>query len=410
MLIINLFTSGANWLASQTVADKLVTIGAVAAPQPTPGEDGTMPDTKDKSRSANEEARSQTAITELSHLERMSAVCEFFARGMTVGEILKAMEKRYGRAGKMNREMPYKLVREAGQRGFLRYVAPPDHAFERRISDHFLWLNRVNVVRTVVTIDVARETAAMLLRLVQECHRNEPDRNEVHVGFAAGLSMREVAQSLATLLTYPVPGLPETIVFHGLLSGHDAGDPTTDPNSYFTFFIHPPTIQIKPRFFGFRAPAIVNTHSMPEFMGIQDIIDAREAAQELDIIVTSGSDWNDPHSSLFNCMQRSQSTLDTLRAEGTVGDMMWRPIGKTTPVTTATEIRALTLLELNDLPGFIESGKHVLLMMGPCAKCDRHKGSILRYILAQKQHLVTHVVADSRTAGYVVDLIERKQI
>jgi DNA-binding transcriptional regulator LsrR (DeoR family) len=367
-----------------------------------------MPKANDKQEAAgSEEASPKSVITELSHLERMSAVCKLFTQGKTVKGIMDAMYDKYGNAGRMKRETPYKLVREAGERGFLKYVAPPDHAFQHAISNHFLWLKRVNVVRTVVPLDVARETAAMLLRLVQECHRNNKKRNEVHIGFAAGLSMREVAQSFATLLTYPVPDLPDTIVFHAMLSGHDPGDPTTDPNSFFTFYLHPPTPQIKTRFVGFRAPAIVNTTSMPEFMGVRDIIDAREAAQELDIIVTSGSDWNDPDSSLFRCMKRSQSTLDTLRAEGTVGDMLWRPLSETSPVLTATEIRALTLLELSDLPDFIKRGKNVLLMLGPCARCDRHKGSIMRTILSQEQHLVTHVVADSRTGGYVAKLIDQ---
>jgi len=202
----------------------------------------------------------------------------------------------------------------------------------------------------------------------------------------------------------------DTIVFHAMLSGHDPGDPTTDPNNFFTFYIHPPTLQFKTRFVGFRAPAIVNTASMPEFMGVRDIIDAREAAQEIDIIVTSGSDWNDPDSSLFRCMERSQSTLDTLLADGTVGDMLWRPLSETSPVMTATEIRALTLLELTELPDFIQRGKNVLLMLGPCARCDRHKGALLKTILCQERHIVTHVVADSRTGGYVAKLIEERKI
>jgi hypothetical protein len=370
-----------------------------------------MPKASDKQNAAASQGDApKRVVTELSHLERMSAVCELFTEGKTVKEILEIMVERYGAAGKMKRETPYKLVREAGERRFLKYVAPPHHAFQHAISDHFMWLKRVNVVYTIVPLDVARETAAMLLRLVQECHKSNKQRNEVHIGFAAGLSMREVAQSFATLLTYPVPGLPDTIVFHAMLSGHDPGDPTTDPNNFFTFFLHPPTLQVTPRFVGFRAPAIVNTASMPEFMGVRDIVDAREAAQELDIIVTSGSDWDDPDSSLFRCMERSQSTLDTLRAEGTVGDMLWRPLGETAPVLTATEIRALTLVELSDLPDFIARGKHVLLMLGPCAKCQRHKGAIMKTILCQEQHIVTHAVADSRTGGHVAQLIAEGKI
>jgi DNA-binding transcriptional regulator LsrR (DeoR family) len=353
------------------------------------------------------DSRLREPITELSHLERMFAVCDLFVQGKTVSEILKEMEARYGKAGKMKRETPYKLVREAGKRGFIHFTPPPDHAFERRISDHFFWLNRVNVVRTVVPLDTARETANVLLRLVQDCHRKNPERDEVHIGFAAGLSMRAVAQFFAHKLTYPQPDMPDTIVFHAMLSGHDKGDPTTDPNSYFSYYVHPPTLQTNVRFVGFRAPAIVRTSSIADFMEIPELTEAYDEAGELDIIATSGADWEDEHSSLLNCMKRSESTLQTLRDAGTVGDMLWRPLGETAPVTIATEIRALTLVELGQLPEFIERGKHVLLMLGPCSVCNRHKGEILKTILSQDMHLVSHVVADSRTAGYLVKLIDR---
>jgi len=173
-----------------------------------------MPNKKEKRGAAPDaEAGPKSVITELSHMERMSAVCNLFAKGKTVGQILEEMEERYGNAGKMKRETPYKLVREAGERGLLRYAAPPDHAFERRISNHFLWLKRVNVVRTVLPLDVARETAAMLLRLVQECHKNNKKRNEVHIGFAAGLD--RILLKLMEECSEPDSGPLVFVVSHG---------------------------------------------------------------------------------------------------------------------------------------------------------------------------------------------------
>lgn len=102
-------------------------------------------------------------------------------------------------------------------------------------------------------------------------------------------------------------------------------------------------------------------------------------------------------------MERSESAMQTLLGAGTVGDMLWRPLSATAPVTTESEIRALTAVELDDLPNFINQGKHVLLMMGPCGVCNRHKGAILKTILSQDLHLVSHLVTDSRTAGYLVN-------
>ena len=232
----------------------------------------------------------------------------------------------------------------------------------------------------------------------------------VHIGFAAGLSMRQVAQSFAELLTYPAPDLPKKIVFHAMLSGHDPGNPTTDPNNFFTFFLHPPALKVETKFVGFRAPTIVRTSAIPIFMEIQEITDAFDAASQLDIIVTSGSDWADEHSSLRLCMKRSSSTLQTLREAGTLVDMLWRPIGANGPITTATELRALTLVELGDLTEFIESGKHVLLMLGPCGVCNEHKGRVFETIVSQKNQLVSHVVADSRTTAHLVTAIEEGRI
>jgi hypothetical protein len=141
-------------------------------------------------------------------------------------------------------------------------------------------------------------------------------------------------------------------------------------------------------------------------MEIQDISNAYERVGEIDIIATSGADWSDPHDSLLRCMKTSESSFQTLQDEGVVGDLMWRPLGAKNPILTPTELRALTLVELTDLPGFIEQGKKVLLMLGPCAECNRHKGSILQTILSQDMQLVTHVVVDSRTAGYLVKAID----
>jgi DNA-binding transcriptional regulator LsrR (DeoR family) len=359
---------------------------------------------------AGDKTQNEEVIAEMDHMERISAVCDLFTKGKTVKEIMEEIKECYPGFGTLKRETPYKYVREAGTRGFLRYVPPPHHVFAKRITDRFYRLKRLNIVHTAASFDVARETANMLLRLVQQCHKSDPKKNEVHIGFAAGLSMRQVAQVFAELLAYPAPDLPKKIVFHAMLSGHDPGNPTTDPNNFFTFFLQPPVLHIKTEFVGFRAPTIVRTSAIPIFMEIEEITDAFDAVGQLDIIVTSGSDWNDPDSSLRRCMRRSASTLQTLQEEGTVGDMLWRPLGKTAPVMTATELRALTLVELGDLTEFIDRGKHVLLMLGPCAACNRHKGPIFKTILSQEQQLVTHAVADSRTAAYLIKAMDEGRI
>jgi DNA-binding transcriptional regulator LsrR (DeoR family) len=254
------------------------------------------------------------------------------------------------------------------------------------------------VVRTTIATDVARETARLLLRLVRECHLEDKKRNEVHIGFAAGLSMREVAQVFAKLLTYPEPDLPENIAFHALVAGHDPRDPTTDPNAFFTFFLTPPSITIKPSFMGLHAPAMVPWQEIKKLRSTPEIREAYDAAKQLDIVVTSGSDWNDEHSALRFCMERSQSSMTTLRNLGVIGDMLWRPISERGPILQRTAVRALTVLELSDLPTLIRKKKRVLLMLGPCAVCHHPKGRLLKGILSHEEQLASHLVVDSGTA------------
>jgi hypothetical protein len=62
----------------------------------------------------------------------------------------------------------------------------------------------------------------------------------------------------------------------------------------------------------------------------------------------------------------------------------------------------MTAVGLEELPGLIGKGTRVVLAVGHCPLCLRHKAPILRTILAQKQPYVTHVVVDSFTAREVV--------
>ena len=61
-------------------------------------------------------------------------------------------------------------------------------------------------------------------------------------------------------------------------------------------------------------------------------------------------------------------------------------------------MRAVTLMELSDLPDFIKRGKQVLLLVGPCGQCGGPKEEVLESVLTHKRKLITHLVVDSRSA------------
>jgi hypothetical protein len=163
-----------------------------------------------------------------------------------------------------------------------------------------------------------------------------------------------------------------------------------------------PLREVNVRFVGLRSPAIMKTGQYRELMKQDEIHQAFLAAEKLDIIVTSGAEWDDAHSQLRVGMDKSEESLRILEEGGCVGDILWRPLGPSGPVETPTPYRAMTLFELSALPGFISRGGRVLLMLGPCGGCGRAKGKLLKTVLDQEQHLVTDLAVDTRTATTVV--------
>jgi DNA-binding transcriptional regulator LsrR (DeoR family) len=295
------------------------------------------------------------------------------------------------------REYIYRFLREAGKRGHLKYQPPPHIRYQEQLRNHHRWLRDASVVRTTYSEHVAQRAALALLRLVTACH-TEQGSEDVHIGFAGGHAMRAVTRAFADLLCEPAKDLPKRIVFHAMVAGFQPEDPTTEPNTFFTYMLEP-TIQIEPRFQGLSAPSIVYPEDMTRLKELPEIAEAFEAAKQIDIIVTSGADWLDEHSALQMRMKRSEESIRILREHGCVGDLLWRPIAEDGPIEVWTELRALTLVELSDLPAFIRNGKHVLLMLGPCALCNRPKGDLLRAILNQRTPLITELVVDSKTAS-----------
>jgi DNA-binding transcriptional regulator LsrR (DeoR family) len=63
----------------------------------------------------------------------------------------------------------------------------------------------------------------------------------------------------------------------------------------------------------------------------------------------------------------------------------------------------MTILRLCELSKLIKKEtKHVLLVAGPCHKCHKSKAKVVKAILDQHDHLITHLVTDSRCARQVL--------
>jgi DNA-binding transcriptional regulator LsrR (DeoR family) len=328
--------------------------------------------------------------------EVLAAVCKYFCKGHTATEIREIMQKRHG--VEMRREDPYQFISLAASRGWIRFIPPYEHTLREQIKNRCGWLQGVEVVHTSVFDDVGYHGARLLLELLQK-HRMPPySKDVVHVGFAGGHSMRKTAQAFAQLLREPAEGLPKTVVFHAMVTGCDVDEPSTDPNAFFTYFLQDTALQIESKFVGLHAPIVVQSKDYAALRALKGIKEAYASAQDLDIIITSGASWSDPDSMLRQYSEQSPKTREALEKAGCVCDILWRPIGRTGPIEVETEIRAMTLIELQDLPRFIAQGKHVLLVLGPCVACNRPKTEMLEVILKVTPRLITHLVVDSGTA------------
>lgn len=339
--------------------------------------------------------RSRERRNGLDQTEVLTAVCKFFCKGHTASEIKHLMKERHGID--MPREEPYQLISFAASQGWVRFVAPCEYALRAQIKKRCRRLE-VEVIHTSVFDDVGYHAAEMLVDLLQKHGEPPYSKDEVHIGFAGGHAMRKVAQTFAGLLRQPTEGLPKTVVFHAMVAGFDVNEPSTDPNAFFTYFVNDPAMQVEAQFVGLHAPAVVKTKQFAGLRELDGIKQTYDRAKQLDIIVTSASLWADPHSMLRRYMTKSPASLSALEKAGCVGDMLWRPLGPDGPIEINTEIRAMTLVELSDLTRFIQRGKHVLLVLGPCGGCNKPKGGVLDLVLNSPQRLITHLVVDSRAA------------
>jgi DNA-binding transcriptional regulator LsrR (DeoR family) len=299
----------------------------------------------------------------------------------------------------MTREDPYRYLRKAVGRGWIRFDPPQEYSLQQRIrEDAYPWLHDVSVVQSGRSEDVAYRAAKMLLELLQQHYA----KGEVHIGFSGGSSLRTLARRFAELLHKPVKHLPSAIVFHALVAGFDVNDPTTDPNAFFTYFVGGPATPCGMSFVALHAPAMVEKESEAKLRGLPGIKEAFERAPQIDIIVTSTSCWQDEHSTLRRCMALADESVEELENGGCLGDILWQPFGADGPFELDSHIRAMTLIRVSELSEFVRNGKHVLLVAGPCAYCHEPKADVVKAILDQEQRLITHLVTDSRCAEALV--------
>lgn len=349
-------------------------------------------------KSRKVQAKSLIEWDELDSREQMSVVCNLFINGMKFSEIATAINQTYH--ANLKRESTYPILMNAVRHKWIRFVPPPEYELEVRARQQYPWLDGVRVAHSSQFQDIAGYGAEALIELLKKLYHQ--NKHVVHIGFAGGHAIRKLTYLFAQMLPQYEGKLPSHLVLHALVAGFDIHEPRTDPNTFFSFFQTSSMHGFDIEFVGLHAPSRVKTQEFHKILESEDIIDSSQAAKKVDIIVTSATCWGDEHSSFRKYMGKSENSFNILDRQNCVGDMLWLPLGNEQPLPIETDIRAMTLFELSDLPDFIRRGKKVLLVLSPCFYCNQTKSSILKAVLNQKEHLVTHLVADSRSVRNVL--------
>lgn len=337
-------------------------------------------------------------------IELQSFVCRLFIEGKRVREIVEICQSQ---GISITRQQPFEILRRAAHFKCFQYTAP----FSLQLASELvarcprLIKRRLDVVHSLEMMHIADRAAEKLFEMIAGASaKGSESRAEFHIGFAGGGLLELTARLLSEKLREALIPLPRTLYFHSVVARFDE-DPAMDPNSFVRHFISGAPMPLEVRFVGVMAPGFIHTETVEKLRATEGIREAFARVKDLDVLVTSaGGHWTEGCSrlrELYGDAKHSQ-TLAELNSRHCIGDLMWCPLGKEGPIVLGHGMRAMTLVDLTDLPRLIRGGKRVMLVLAPCASCQLPKTEILKTLLRLPQSLFTDLVLDSFTARSVI--------
>lgn len=321
-----------------------------------------------------------------------SSVCN--SLDQPVGKMLDLIEKKHGI--RLGREQPYEIVRRAAATGRLQYDAPIDSQLSHRLIEDHVWLRRTRVVRTSAAADVARHAARLLLDTVAKW-----DKAELHIGFAGGGLMAETVRIWAGFLRFSGNLGIKRLVVHALVAA--SHDPRSSPNGFVQRLLDvEDSLPFKIDFISLPTPAFLSPSASGALRELEGFRDVFSGGHKLDLVVTSaGAHWAEGHSALYRQLaEASPESVSDLKRAGCIGDLLWQPFGLSGPFEAELPMRAVTLLDLMELPDFVRRGGRVMLVLAPCGApgCGKPKDEVFRSVLGWRDG-VTDIIVDVRTAA-----------
>jgi hypothetical protein len=342
-------------------------------------------------------------------------VCQLFCNGLNPLQIVKEVKAKCG--VELNQKQPHNILHQ--EHAKFRFLTTTYNALTDAIEREFGRAGRklgVTVTSTNLQEDLVRRAAQTVWQLVQDRIRGESIQRVFSIGCSGGHTMKGWARAFRLVLRQPweTDLAPDKIVFKALVSGIDTDAAGTDPSSFFNYFssgYDEGALVCETEFELLKAAPILppRDHRRLRATGESDrptISEAFRRDRRCDVIVTSAGELEDPHSQLRKCYEKySTATLDRLRADNCVGDILWQPVNDYGVLDTSTHpFRTMALIDLTDLPDLIKRGTHVVLILGHCAGGCKLLRTRTLY-LALRYHFVTDVVLTRETADSLLRLV-----
>jgi hypothetical protein len=377
--------------------------------------------------------------------EVVYTVCELFFQKRGATEISELVNEQFKSNGiDLTREAVYPIVMAGHDRGFFELYSPLAHPLQTQLGDTFNvkppYISEVPAIQVVsvegdrAQREVPLHAAKAALNLIRAISKRKGEGKEVHIGFASGMAMRELARLLAECIRRDPKGVPP-LCLHAVCSGFSVNKPETACITFFSFFDNLP---IRVRFVGlFTQPYVI----AKEYHAVKQMPGAREAfaqRDDIDLVITALARAGDKHSELRNfidiltkddgdqsarvasparaardavddatLMPEALAFLRTLAQRGHAGDVQYRPFSKNGPIEVSDkrQLVPFTLFGIEKLVWRAANKKTLLLVAPPCFGCGIPRTEALLPLMQNPALKVwTHVVMDAATATEVYNL------
>ena len=311
----------------------------------------------------------------------------------------------------VTRERIYSLIREGKELGYIRLCPPEEMALNRRLAAVFPQaaadISVLNVQDEAASVNhLTLAGAEKALMLVKELGNRE---DTVHIGLGAGGTTERFARHFASLLRSQTQSQVPKLVLHAMSSGFSPRRPITAPVAFFSYFM---ALNLDIEYMGMFSDPVVPWDQYETVKTRSGVREAFEAAEEIDIIVSSLSCRGDEHGLFIRFLESNETEAprarQILEEANWCGDVQWRPYSHDGPIMKDIGARHVALFELEDLVRLSHTpDKHVILIAGRCVQCNTPKHTALLPLMREKSlRVFNHLITDITTATKLLDSVE----